>query len=45
MPISYSGCPEYSRAFLRKNGFRFFTEQDRDDETRLMFYDLINFSK
>lgn len=31
--------------FYEKNGFRFFTEQDRDDETRLMFYDLINFSK
>lgn len=29
--------------FYEKNGFRFFTESDRDDETRLMFYDLKNF--
>lgn len=29
--------------FYEKNGFRFFTESDKDDETRLMFYDLINF--
>lgn len=25
------------------NGFRFFTEQDKDDDTRLMFFDLKNF--
>lgn len=30
-------------SFYQKNGFRFFTEQDRNDETRLMFFDLINF--
>lgn len=30
-------------AFYEKNGFRFFTEQDQDEETRLMFYDLKNF--
>ncbi len=29
--------------FYQKNGFQFFTELDKDDETRLMFYDLINF--
>lgn len=30
-------------AFYEKNGFHFFTEQDKDDETRLMFFDLKNF--
>lgn len=30
-------------AFYEKNGFRFFTEQDKGDETRLMFFDLKNF--
>ncbi len=30
-------------AFYEKNGFRFFTESDRGEETRLMFYDLKNF--
>lgn len=30
-------------SFYEKNGFRFFTEQDKDDETRLMFFDLKNF--
>lgn len=30
-------------AFYEKNGFRFLTEQDKDEETRLMFYDLKNF--
>lgn len=29
--------------FYRKNGFLFFTEQDKDEETRLMFFDLKNF--
>lgn len=29
--------------FYQKNGFQFFTEQDVDDETRLMFFDLKNF--
>lgn len=29
--------------FYKKNGFQFFTELDKDDETRLMFYDLKNF--
>lgn len=29
--------------FYEKNGFKFFTELDKDDETRLMFYDLKNF--
>lgn len=29
--------------FYERNGFRFFTEQDRDDATRLMFFDLKNF--
>ncbi len=29
--------------FYEKNGFHFFTELDKDDETRLMFYDLKNF--
>lgn len=29
--------------FYEKNGFQFFTEEDKDDETRLMFFDLINF--
>lgn len=30
--------------FYQRNGFRFFTDLDKDDETRLMFYDLKNFS-
>lgn len=30
-------------SFYEKNGFRFFTERDKEDETRLMFYDLKNF--
>lgn len=30
--------------FYEKNGFQFFTELDKDDETRLMFFDLKNFS-
>lgn len=29
--------------FYEKNGFRFFTELDKDEETRLMFFDLKNF--
>lgn len=29
--------------FYKKNGFRFFTESDEGEETRLMFYDLKNF--
>lgn len=29
--------------FYEKNGFQFFTEQDKDDYTRLMFFDLKNF--
>lgn len=29
--------------FYEKNGFQFFTEQDKDDATRLMFFDLKNF--
>lgn len=29
--------------FYKKNGFLFFTEQDKDEETRLMFFDLKNF--
>lgn len=29
--------------FYEKNGFQFFTELDKEDETRLMFYDLKNF--
>ena len=29
--------------FYKKNGFRFFTEQDANEETRLMFFDLKNF--
>ncbi len=29
--------------FYEKNGFRFFTEQDKYDETRLMFFDLKTF--
>lgn len=31
-------------AFYEKNGFIFFTEEDRNDDTRLMFYDLKNFA-
>lgn len=30
-------------AFYEKNGFQFFTEQDKADDTRLMFFDLKNF--
>lgn len=30
-------------SFYEKNGFHFFTEQDKGDETRLMFFDLKNF--
>lgn len=30
-------------AFYEKNGFQFFTEQDKEDDTRLMFFDLKNF--
>lgn len=30
-------------AFYEKNGFQFFTEQDKDEDTRLMFFDLKNF--
>lgn len=29
--------------FYEKNGFLFFTEMDKDEETRLMFFDLKNF--
>lgn len=29
--------------FYERNGFQFITETDRDDETRLMFFDLKNF--
>lgn len=29
--------------FYQKNGFQFFTEQDKDEDTRLMFFDLKNF--
>ena len=32
-------------SFYEKNGFRFFTELDKDDETRLMFYDLKSFEE
>lgn len=30
-------------SFYEKNGFKFFTELDKEDETRLMFYDLKKF--
>lgn len=30
--------------FYQNNGFQFFTEQDKDDDTRLMFFDLKNFT-
>lgn len=30
-------------SFYEKNGFRFFTESDAGEDTRLMFYDLKNF--
>lgn len=30
-------------AFYEKNGFQFFTEQDKGEDTRLMFFDLKNF--
>ena len=29
--------------FYQKNGFLFFTEQDKEEDTRLMFFDLKNF--
>ncbi len=29
--------------FYKKNGFEFFTDLDKDEDTRLMFYDLKNF--
>lgn len=29
--------------FYKQNGFQFITESDKDDETRLMFFDLKNF--
>lgn len=29
--------------FYEKNGFRFFTDSDKNEETRLMFFDLKNF--
>ena len=32
-------------SFYEKNGFRFFTELDKEDETRLMFYDLKSFEE
>lgn len=32
-------------SFYEKNGFRFFTETDKEDETRLMFYDLKSFEE
>jgi hypothetical protein len=31
--------------FYKKCGFEFFTENDCDDETRLMFFDLKNFAQ
>lgn len=31
-------------AFYERNGFMFFTETDKDDDTRLMFFDLRNFT-
>ncbi len=31
-------------SFYQKNGFQFFTEEDQHDETRLMFFDLKNFT-
>lgn len=31
-------------SFYEKNGFRFFTESDKNEETRLMFFDLKNFA-
>lgn len=34
---------KHATKFYEKNGFQFFTELDKDDETRLMFYDLKNF--
>lgn len=30
-------------SFYQKNGFKFFTELEKEDETRLMFYDLKSF--
>ena len=32
-------------AFYERNGFKFFTELDKEDETRLMFYDLKSFEE
>lgn len=32
-------------SFYQKNGFKFFTELDKEDETRLMFYDLKSFEE
>lgn len=32
-------------SFYEKCGFKFFTEEDKDDETRLMFFDLKNFTE
>ena len=29
--------------FYERNDFRFFTEQDKDDDTRLMYFDLKDF--
>lgn len=43
VPNEEKECDKYSRCVLRKNGFQFCTEQDKDDETRLMFLDLKNF--
>ena len=31
--------------FYERNGFKFFTELDKEDETRLMFYDLKSFEE
>lgn len=31
-------------SFYEKNGFKFFTEMDAEDDTRLMFFDLKNFA-
>lgn len=34
----------FATAFYERNGFQFFTEKDKGDTTRLMFFDLKNFS-
>lgn len=34
---------DYVINFYRKNGFIFLTDEDKEDDTRLMFFDLINF--